>query len=176
EFFRWGLIAIKPVLPHFREPVSDFFFGQCCSAGGIAIKLDYLLCCEKGRIRIDWQRCPKKGFGNVGMNSFNHYAYGAVGAWFYRTICGIQPLSDTPADLGFAHFRLAPVFGRQLDRADAEYKSIHGTIRSAWKRNDDGTVTWQFTVPPNTRAEVCPPNQSPYEALPGSYTLTIPAK
>ncbi len=31
-----------------------------------------------------------KGFQDPSMNSFNHYAYGAIGAWMYTTVAGID--------------------------------------------------------------------------------------
>lgn len=37
------------------------------------------------------------------MNSFNHYAYGAIAEWFYAYILGIQPTAP-----GFAKVRLCP--------------------------------------------------------------------
>ncbi|MBQ7178297.1 MAG: family 78 glycoside hydrolase catalytic domain [Victivallales bacterium] len=123
-----------------------------------------------------WERwnsfTKENGFGNVSMNSFNHYAYGAVGSWFYRRICGIQPLSEQASDLGFARFRLAPLFGARLDSATAEYKSIRGMIRSSWKRLEDGKIEWEYTVPPNTTAEIVLPGRETTLAGPGTHRLT----
>ena len=45
------------------------------------------------------------GFGNVAMNSFNHYAYGAIQEWMYRHMAGIETTEDAP---GFAHPILQP--------------------------------------------------------------------
>ena len=121
-----------------------------------------------------WNSYTKdKGFGNVSMNSFNHYAYGAVGAWFYRRICGIQPLSEEAADLGFARFRLAPLFGSRLDSASAEYNSIRGIIRSSWKMLADGSIEWEYTVPPNTVAEIVLPGRETGTAGPGTYKVIV---
>lgn len=101
-----------------------------------------------------WERWDsyshEKGFGDVAMNSFNHYAYGAVGDWFFETICGINPEELSP---GFHEFRLAPRFGRQLVHASAEYSSACGTIRSSWRRSGE-LIEWKISVPCNTRAHL----------------------
>ena len=87
------------------------------------------------------------GFGSVDMNSFNHYAYGAVAEWFYEDICGIKP------DPTFKRFKLEPHFGRFLDHAEAEYDSIYGLIKAAWRRDGEDFI-YDFTIPPNTEALV----------------------
>ena len=121
-----------------------------------------------------WNSYTKdKGFGNVGMNSFNHYAYGAVGSWFYRRICGIQPLSEQVSDLGFSKFRLAPIFGSKLAYATAEYDSIRGMIRSSWKRLENGSIEWEYTIPQNTTAEIVIPARETTIAGPGTYKVII---
>lgn len=96
-----------------------------------------------------WNSWTKEtGFGDVAMNSFNHYAYGAVGEWMYRTIGGIDFDHAKPA---FKHLRLAPVIGGGLTRASAAFESPHGAIRSGWELRGKRWV-WRITVPPNTTA------------------------
>ena len=53
----------------------------------------------------------KDGFGPVGMNSFNHYAYGAIVNWMFRTMAGIGQL---PQESGFRKFLLAPIPDRRM--------------------------------------------------------------
>ena len=135
-----------------------------------------------------WNSWTKEtGFGDVDMNSFNHYAYGAVGEWFYETICGIQPLTDSPDSAGFHRFRLAPVPGKRLTHASAVYDSISGRIASAWKRTDKSFV-WNFEVPCNTEAEIIcpfgkklpktagirPDGKGNLVAQPGTYRIVLP--
>ena len=107
-----------------------------------------------------------RGFGDVGMNSFNHYAYGSIAEWFFGGICGITPEEDAP---GFAEFVLRPTPDERTDReipegqrrinsASAAYSSRHGDIVSGWVRYGD-TVTYRFTVPEDSKATVkliCP--------------------
>ena len=105
-----------------------------------------------------WNSYTKKdGFGDVGMNSFNHYAYGAVAEWFYETIAGIRPI-DEPDAVGFRRFILAPKPSAHLDHADTFFNSPCGPIVSAWDRNDkEKTLVWNFVVPDNTTAIVTLP-------------------
>ena len=140
-----------------------------------------------------WERWDswneERGFGDVSMNSFNHYAYGAVADWFYETICGIRPVTDDPAARGFKRFRLEPMPGKELKSASASYLSSYGKIESAWERKENELV-WNFTVPCNTTAEVvfpCPADRVPetpgitfdaekklWTAVPGKYTVALP--
>ena len=92
------------------------------------------------------------GFGNVSMNSFNHYAYGAVGDFMYETIAGITPLEP-----GFRRFAVAPRPGGTLTSARGEYNSEYGRIVSEW-RLENGRFVLDVTVPANTECEVSLPN------------------
>ena len=92
------------------------------------------------------------GFGDVIMNSFNHYAYGAVGDFMYETIAGITPL-----EAGFRRFAVVPQPGGTLTSARGEYVSEYGKIVSEWRR-EKGRFALDVTVPPNTECEVTLPN------------------
>jgi alpha-L-rhamnosidase len=82
------------------------------------------------------------------MNSFNHYAYGAVAEWLYRYAAGIDEDANDP---GFHKIVLRPQFSPQLGQVEATYESAYGRIESKWKA--EGTaVTWNVTVPDNTTA------------------------
>ena len=93
------------------------------------------------------------GFQDSQMNSFNHYATGAVAEWIYRVVLGIN---DNPAEPGFRRFSIRPVPGGGLTWAKGSYQSIRGTIESGW-RLVDGALTMDVRVPPNTVAEVFVP-------------------
>jgi alpha-L-rhamnosidase len=94
-----------------------------------------------------------KGFQDPGMNSFNHYAYGAVGAWMYAAIGGIDLDPEQPA---YKHIIMHPQPGGGLTHATAELWSVYGTIRSAWAQKDH-VFDWQITVPANTTATIYVP-------------------
>ena len=95
------------------------------------------------------------GFGPVSMNSFNHYAYGAVLAWIYRTAAGIAPDSGAP---GFRRIVMAPKPDRRLGYVRAEYKSAAGLIKSEWRYEGDEWV-WEFTIPDGAVASVTVPGE-----------------
>ena len=108
---------------------------------------------DKGATTI-WERWnsikPDGSFGDVSMNSFNHYAYGAVGNWMYQTIGGIQPDPSAP---GYEHFTIAPQLGGGLGQAEASYESGYGTIVSRWARKN-GRLTLEIQVPVGSSATV----------------------
>ncbi|MGH3352698.1 MAG: family 78 glycoside hydrolase catalytic domain [Nocardioides sp.] len=105
----------------------------------------------KGATTI-WERWnsinPDGSFNDVGMNSFNHYAYGAVGEWMYRTMAGVSA-----AEPGYRKVRIAPEPGEGIDNVDYSLQTPYGTVSSAWA-TDDGPMTLDITVPANTTAEV----------------------
>ncbi len=96
-----------------------------------------------------------KGFQDPGMNSFNHYAYGAIGAWLYAVVGGIDLDPERP---GYKHIIMRPRPGGDLTHATAELRSIYGPIRSAWTLDvERGKFDWRITVPANTSATVYVP-------------------
>jgi alpha-L-rhamnosidase len=121
-----------------------------------------------------WERwdgwTETKGFQDPEMNSFNHYAYGAVGTWMYENITGIRA-----AQPGFKKVVLQPRPGGGLTYARGEYKSIHGMIKSHWRMNGD-SLNWDISLPPNVTAEAFIPalacssvteSDTPLEQTPG---------
>ena len=62
--------------------------------------------------------------------SHNHYAFGAVSSWFFTRVAGISPLEP-----GFNRIRIKPIPGGSLSHADCHYRSVAGSIQSAWQRD-----------------------------------------
>jgi alpha-L-rhamnosidase len=83
--------------------------------------------------------------GDPSMNSYNHYAYGAVADWIYRYAAGIDTASTDP---GFHVIRLHPNFDKRLGSLDFSYESSYGMIHSAWSIAGD-KVVWNLTIPAN---------------------------
>jgi len=108
------------------------------------------------------------GFGPVGMNSFNHYAYGAVLAWMYGTMAGIQEDVACP---GFKHFILAPIPDSRMGHVRASFNSPYGPIASEWTLGAAGRFKWTFTIPANTTATVTIPGGETKEYVAGTYTV-----
>lgn len=102
-----------------------------------------------------WERwdgwTPSAGFENVGMNSFNHYAFGSVGQYLYSVIGGINPASP-----GYKTITIQPVPGIGLTWANTSYNSTRGLISTAWT-NTGGIFSLGVVIPPNTVAQVYVP-------------------
>ena len=129
----------------------------------------WLYSVDQGATTI-WERwdgyTKEQGFGPVSMNSFNHYAYGAVLGWMYRTMAGIRPGEKG----GFKSFVLAPRPDRRVGSCAASYRTKFGTIRSRWRYDGDGVLAWSFEVPPGTAAKVLPPDSGKATICgPGTY-------
>ena len=131
----------------------------------------WLYSVDQGATTI-WERwnsyTKKDGFGASGMNSFNHYAYGAVLAWIYKTAAGI---AADPASPGFRSIIMKPVPDRRLGFVKAEYKSAAGLVRSAWRYEGDKWI-WDFTVPEGATASVTLPGETVAKTyVSGSYHI-----
>lgn len=96
---------------------------------------------------------PDGSMWSPDMNSFNHYAYGAVGEWLYRVVLGIE---IDEADPGYHHVVISPQTGERLEYAGGSYESIYGSIRVFWEKGKHaGERRLSVTVPHNTTATIC---------------------
>ncbi|NCB93758.1 MAG: alpha-L-rhamnosidase [Clostridia bacterium] len=93
---------------------------------------------------------PDGTMWSADMNSFNHYAYGAIGEWLYRVVVGIEADINSP---GYKNIIFQPHIGGGLTYASGKYESIYGTIESSWKINNN-IAELSITVPPNTTAKI----------------------
>lgn len=104
-----------------------------------------------------WERWdgikPDGSFQTPSMNSYNHYAYGAIGDWMYQNIAGIRALEDGP---GYKHFQVAVVPGAGITEAEGILTTYYGDIRSSWKLQND-LYRHSVQVPMNTTAEIIMP-------------------
>jgi alpha-L-rhamnosidase len=81
-----------------------------------------------------WNSWTKEGgFGDVGMNSFNHYAFGSVCEWMFESLAGFRP-----AEPGFKRIIVEPCFTAKLDFVKASYDSIQGRIFVVWRKTAEG--------------------------------------
>ncbi|MCY1722050.1 glycoside hydrolase family 78 protein [Prolixibacteraceae bacterium Z1-6] len=107
-----------------------------------------------------WERWdgikPDGTFQDVGMNSFNHYAYGAIGNWLYQKVAGIQSSAANP---GYKEIIIKPEISDRLTFAKATLNSLYGTIESGWKI-ENNTLKLKVTVPPNTTAKIYIPQKN----------------
>ncbi|WP_244208940.1 alpha-L-rhamnosidase [Paenibacillus ferrarius] len=90
---------------------------------------------------------PDGSFWSADMNSYNHYAYGSIGDWLYRTVAGLDSDDQEP---GYKRVQFRPRTDSGLDYAKASFHSDYGPIRSEWKKEKAGLVVYEFELPPNT--------------------------
>ncbi len=93
---------------------------------------------------------PDGTMWSADMNSFNHYAYGAIGEWLYRAVAGLEIDEEQP---GYKHTVLHPHIGGGLTYVTASYQSVYGEVKSHWEHQGD-TVTLTVEIPCNTTATV----------------------
>ena len=122
-----------------------------------------------------WLSMPKAGANTVweawegpnnaqgGIGSLNHYSKGAVVEWLFKEMCGIQVDGEN-------HFIIAPKPGGHFTFAAAEYKSVYGTVKSAWEKKD-GKVTFTVSVPANCTADIMLPDGTNKILQSGEYVL-----
>ena len=102
-----------------------------------------------------WNSLKEDGsFWSTEMNSFNHYAYGAVFDWIFGVSSGIKPVASAPA---YREVEIAPHPNKQLGFADASIDTRNGTVRSYWYYKGD-TVYYEFEIPANVTARVTLPS------------------
>lgn len=112
-----------------------------------------------------WDGIKEDGtFWSKDMNSFNHYAYGAVGAWMYETVCGIRYVKDAP---GYREIEFNPIIDSRLSWAKASIETLYGRVSSSWER-ENGRIKLKFTVPANTKA-----HYKEHTLLSGEYEFII---
>lgn len=106
------------------------------------------------------------------MNSGNHVMIlGDLLVWYFEYLGGIKP-----AEPGYKRIRLQPWIPDELDYVKCSYDSIYGPIQSFWKKQD-GKLTWKFTIPANTTAEVhIPGEKKAREYGSGTYTVVVKLK
>ena len=107
------------------------------------------------------------GMGPKGMNSFNHYAYGAVCAWIWTSLAGIAADTNAP---GFKHIIMAPHPFKELGSLKAAYNSPAGVIKSEWHYDGDKCI-WSFSIPEGSTATVTVPGAQPEEYNAGRYKI-----
>ncbi len=107
------------------------------------------------------------GFQDPGMNSFNHFAFGAVGEWMVRVIGGLSTTSDAPDEVAWRAFEIKPIPGEGVTWAKTTYNSIRGQINVSW-RIEGERFLMDVTVPPNTWATVTMPTSNPTSVREGN--------
>jgi len=105
-------------------------------------------------------------FQDPGMNSFNHYAYGAIGDWMYQVSAGIETMAP-----GYKHIIIQPHPTKKLTYSRASFESPYGKIASGWERKD-GKMIVKVSIPANTTATIILPAVSADKVTEGGKTLS----
>src|ERR1700733_4760793 len=105
--------------------------------------------------RWDGQK-PDSSFQTPGMNSFNHYAYGAIGDWMYRNITGLDTNEE---GAGYKKISIRPHTGGNLNYAQAELETGFGKLAVSWK-SGNGHFSMDVEIPANTTASIFIPSSS----------------
>jgi alpha-L-rhamnosidase len=120
-----------------------------------------------------WERWdgirPDSSFETPGMNSFNHYSYGAIGDWMYRVVAGIDTYEDGP---GYRHSRISPHPGGGLDSAGADLLTGYGRLSSHWQLTGD-SLRMDVTIPANTTATIYIPAPAGGRITEGGNALSM---
>lgn len=154
--------------PYILHVLSDY--GYADIAYSLLLREEYpswLYSVNKGATTIweHWDGIKEDGsLWNTIMNSYNHYAYGAVADWVYEKAAGIQTIETEP---GFAKARIAPIPDERLDWLEASIMSRHGEIRSKWISTGNGI---RYEIKTAVPATIVIAGKESVVA-PGSYTF-----
>ncbi|MGM9486606.1 family 78 glycoside hydrolase catalytic domain [Ideonella sp. YS5] len=119
-----------------------------------------------------WERwngiAPDGEFGPADMNSFNHYANGAVGDWMFQHLGGLQMLEP-----GYKRARIAPLTTHPaLSHANASLRTPYGLLACDWQRADD-RLSLIADVPVGTEAEIILPAANPRLVREGLHAASL---
>lgn len=146
--------------PHILDALS--MAGQESAAIGLLLQRSYPswgYMVEKGATSM-WERWNSDA-GDVGMNSRNHYAFGAIGSFLFRRVAGIDA-----AEPGFARLAIAPIMDPRLGSGGATYHSVRGTIRTDWTAAN-GRFQLDVDLPAGVSGTVTLPGGRKVRSLPG---------
>ena len=119
-----------------------------------------------------WERWdgikPDGSFEVPSMNSYNHYAYGAIGDWMYRIMAGIDTYEDGP---GYRHSKIQPHIGGGFTNSSAGLDTYYGTLSSSWKL-DGNNIILDIEIPANTSSTVYLPSNNPGMVIQNGKQLT----
>ena len=125
---------------------------------------------KKGATTI-WERWdgikPNGTFQTPGMNSYNHYSYGAIGDWMYRVMVGLDTYEDGP---GYKHIKIQPHLGGGFTNAAASLDTYYGKLSNSWKITPDSFLM-DVEIPANTIANVFLPAKSAAEIAEGEAPI-----
>ena len=154
--------------PYILHALSQY--GHADLAWSLVLRREYpgwLYPVTKGATTIweHWDGIHEDGsFWSADMNSFNHYAYGAVADWIFEQAAGIRHAEDKP---GFEELIYAPHPDKRLGWLQARLNTRHGTVSAMWVCQEDG-IRYELETP--APAKVCLNGKETW-VNPGKYTF-----
>ena len=155
--------------PYLLHALSENGYGEL--AWSLLLREEYpswLYSVNKGATTVweHWDGIMENGeFWSSDMNSFNHYAYGAVIDWVYEKAAG---LAHAEEDAGFTGLVYAPCPDRRIGFLEVTFDSRHGRFVSKWVYTEEG-LRYELTTP--VEAVIRLPGQAEQRVLPGSYVF-----
>ena len=152
--------------PYLLHALSDY--GHVDTAYALLMREEYpswLYSVKMGATTVweHWDSLREDGtFWDTSMNSFNHYAYGAVTDWVYSVSAGIRYLEDAP---GYQKAIIAPIPTERLDWLKAELDTRNGKIVSYWRKEQD---YWRYEITTPVETEIVISGSS-YKVQPGTH-------
>jgi alpha-L-rhamnosidase len=149
-------------------------FGRTDVAYNLLLQTTYpswLYPVKKGATTIweRWDGIKEDGsFQTTGMNSFNHYSYGAIGDWMYRVLGGVNTDDTAP---GYKKIIIAPQPGGKISHASTQLETLYGLTGSNWKI-EDGIFKLDVVIPPNTSATIRLPGAAKVEVMESGKALS----
>ncbi len=140
--------------PYLLHVLSDYGYEKL--AYSLLLREEYpswLYAVKKGATTVweHWDGIMEDGsFWSSDMNSYNHYAYGAVADWVYTVAAGIQTVEAAP---GYKRIVIAPIPDARLDWLKASVNTRRGLVSSEW-RKEGALWRYEITTPSETTVKV----------------------
>ncbi|MBQ2941150.1 MAG: family 78 glycoside hydrolase catalytic domain [Clostridia bacterium] len=116
-----------------------------------------------------WDGVKEDGtFWDKVMNSYNHYAYGAVGDWIFGAAAGIRSLPD---GAGYKHIEIKPCTDKRMGYVKYTMETRMGKLSSHWYYDLEGNVHFEFEIPEKSTADIILPDGRNYSVNGGKYSF-----
>lgn len=100
-----------------------------------------------------WNSVLEDGsISETGMNSLNHYSYGAIVDWMYRNMCGLNPMEESP---GYKKAVIAPYPDNRIRWVKMKRETASGRYEIEWRYEEDESISYKITIPFDCEAQVC---------------------
>lgn len=175
-----GFFATEHILPMLAEVgegklAYDLLLQEGCPGWMYQIKCGATTTWERWNALMPDGNVNEEKMSSDNMVSFNHYAFGSVGEFYYQYILGIKPLQP-----GYKKIRISPKVDERLRKASGSYNSRAGLIEVSWEYmqyiNEDKNNRVKFTINTPTSTKIELPDGMAYEVEEGRYEYYVDLK